>query len=172
MAELKYRARVISGEDILYIRELIARYPNESRRRLSTMLCEAWQWKQANGALRDMVCRGMLLMLDRAGEIELPPVKFVPHNPLARRASPARVAIDTTPLEGGLDQIQSLEFVQVRRSGDEPLFNSLMEAASLSGLRTASGRTAEVSGVGGVPSGPSADRVRGVVERAAAYRFA
>jgi hypothetical protein len=69
----------------------------------------------------------MLLMLDRAGQIELPPVKFVPHNPLARRARPAQVAIDTTPLEGGLDQIQPLEFVQVRRSGDEPLFNSLME---------------------------------------------
>jgi hypothetical protein len=106
---------------------LIARYPNKSRRTLSTMLCEAWEWKQANGALRDMVCRGMLLMLDRAGKIELPPVKFVPHNPLARRARPAPVVIDTTPLEGGLDQIQPLEFVQVRRSGDEPLFNGLME---------------------------------------------
>jgi hypothetical protein len=127
MVELKYRARVISSQDILYIRELIARYPSESRRTLSTMLCEAWQWKQANGALRDMVCRGMLLMLDRAGQIELPPVKFVPHNPLARRARPARVAIDTTSLEGGLDQIQPLELVQVRRSGEEPLFNSLME---------------------------------------------
>jgi len=56
----------------------------ESRRRLSTKLCEAWQWKQPNGALRDIVCRGMLLMLDRGGQIELPPVKFVPHNPLAR----------------------------------------------------------------------------------------
>jgi hypothetical protein len=127
MAELKYRARVISGEDILSIRGLIARYPQESRRALSTKLCEAWQWKQPNGALRDMVCRGMLLMLDRAGQIELPPVKFVPHNPLARRARPALVAIDMTPLEGSLDQIVPLEFVQVRRSGDEPLFNSLME---------------------------------------------
>jgi hypothetical protein len=80
-----------------------------------------------NGALRDMVCRGMLLMLDRAGQIELPPVKFVPHNPLARRARPAPVVIDTTAVEVGLDQIQPLEFVQVRRSGDEPLFNGLME---------------------------------------------
>ena len=42
-------------------------------RRLSAQLCEAWQWRQANGALCDMVCRGLLLMLHRAGEIELPP---------------------------------------------------------------------------------------------------
>jgi hypothetical protein len=25
------------------------------------------EWKQANGALRDMVCRGLLLMIHRAG---------------------------------------------------------------------------------------------------------
>ncbi len=125
--ELNYRGRAITSEDILYIKDLIAAHPGESRRTLSKKLCQVWQWKQPNGALRDMVCRGMLLMLDRAGQIELPAVKFVPHNPLARRVRPAPVLIDTTPLEGSLDQIQPLEFAQVRRSGDEPLFNSLME---------------------------------------------
>ena len=126
-AELKYRGRVITGEDILYIRELIAAHPRESRRRLSHKLCEAWQWKQSNGALRDMVCRGMLLMLDRAGQIELPPVKFVPRNPLARRARPAPVLIDTTPVECRLSELGPISFVQVRRTADESLFNSLME---------------------------------------------
>jgi hypothetical protein len=125
--DLQHRGRVITQKDILYIRELIAAHPRESRRTLSAKLCEAWQWKQPNGALRDMVCRGMLLMLDRASQIELPPVKFVPHNPLARRVRPAPVVIDTTPVEGSLRQIQPLKFTQVRRSGDEPLFNSLME---------------------------------------------
>jgi hypothetical protein len=75
MSELKYRGRVVTAEDIFYIRELIASHPRASRRRLSQKLCEAWQWKQANDALRDMVCRGLLLMLARAGHIELPTVK-------------------------------------------------------------------------------------------------
>jgi hypothetical protein len=127
MVELKYRGRVIASQDILYIKELIAAHPRESRRRLSEKLCEAWQWKQPNGALRDMVCRGMLLMLDRAGHIELPPVKFVPHNPLAKKARPAPILIDMTPVEASLHQIQPVEFAQVRRSENEPLFNSLME---------------------------------------------
>lgn len=127
MVEFKYRGREITGQDILYIRELIAAHPGESRRTLSAILCEQWQWKQSNGALRDMVCRGMLLMLDRAGQIELPPVKFVPHNPLVRRVRPAPVLIDTTPMTCHLGEIQPLEFTQVRRSGDESLFNSLME---------------------------------------------
>lgn len=127
MAELRYRGRVFTTEDILYIRELIAAHPSESRRRLSQKVCEAWQWKQANGVLRDMVCRGLLLTLHRAGQIELPPVKFVPHNPLARRLRPAPTAVDTTPIEGRLKDIQPLSFVQVRRTADEPLFNSLIE---------------------------------------------
>jgi hypothetical protein len=127
MSEFRYRGRAIGQEDILYIRALIERSPGESRRKLSVRLCEAWQWRQANGALRDMVCRGLLLMLDRAGQITLPPVSYVRHNPLAKRARPAPVLIDTTSIEGKLQEIQPLEFEQVRRTGDEPLFNSLME---------------------------------------------
>jgi len=127
MAELRYRGRVFTTEDILYIRKLIAAHPGESRRRLSQKLCEAWQWKQSNGALRDMVCRGLLLMLDRAGEIELPAVKFVPANPLVRRARPVSVPIDTTPLEGRIDQIGPLQVAQVRRTPQERWFNSLLE---------------------------------------------
>ncbi len=123
----RYRGRKISQEDILYIRALIERHPQESRRTLSTKLCEAWQWRQANGALRDMVCRGMLLMLHRAGQIELPPVSYVRHNPLAHRARPEPVGIDTTPIEDRLRNLQPLEFELVRRTGKEPLCNSLME---------------------------------------------
>ena len=78
MAEFRYRGREIHQEDIIYIRTLIERYPKESRRKLSVRVCEAWQWRQANGALRDMVCRGLLLMLERAGQIALPPVSYVP----------------------------------------------------------------------------------------------
>jgi hypothetical protein len=127
MAELKYRGRAITSADILYIKERIEAHPRQSRRRLSQELCQAWQWKQPNGALRDMLCRGLLLMLDRAGEIALPPVKFVPRNPLARRVPPAAVPIDATPLTGSLHRFQPLEFAQVRRTGEEPLFNSLLE---------------------------------------------
>lgn len=127
MTGWKYRGRLVSAEDILYIRELIAADPHQSRRTLSKKLCEAWQWRQPNGALCDMVCRGLLLMLDRAGAIALPPVDYVRHNPLVSRARPAPVLIDTTPIAGRLPDIQPLEFEQVRRTGDEPLFNSLLE---------------------------------------------
>ena len=127
MVEFKYRGREISQEDILSIRALIGRHPNESRRKLSTALCESWQWRQSNGALRDMVCRGLLLMLERAGQIQLPPVSYVRHNPLANRARPEPARIDTAPIETRLRDLQPLEFEQVRRTAQESLFNSLME---------------------------------------------
>jgi hypothetical protein len=127
MVELKYRGRQVTAEDILSIRELIAAHPRASRRRLSQKLCEAWQWKQANGALRDMVCRGLLLTLHRAGYIELPAVKVAPHNPLVRRERPEPVLIDTTPIACPLQDLRPVEIQPVRRTNEEPLFNSLME---------------------------------------------
>jgi hypothetical protein len=93
MTTLRYRGREIHPEDILHIRVLIEQHPGDSRRKLSTRLCEDWDWRQSNGALRDMVCRGLLLMLDRAGEIALPPVTYKRHNPLAQRVRPEPVLV-------------------------------------------------------------------------------
>jgi Druantia protein DruA len=128
MAAFRYRGREIQQQDILYIRTLIEQYPQDSRRKLSTRLCEAWQWRQSNGALRDMVCRGLLLMLERAGQITLPPVHYVRHNPLATRVRPETAPIDTVPIEARLRDLQPLQLELVRRTPHEPLFNSLMEA--------------------------------------------
>jgi hypothetical protein len=126
-AMLRYRGRVVSAADIEQIRRLIAQHPTASRRALSHKLCAAWNWVQPNGALRDMVCRGLMLELHRAGLIELPPQRRRPHNPLAERQRPEPVSIDTTPLRARLAEIQPLAFRLVRRTAEEPLFNGLIE---------------------------------------------
>ena len=59
--EFRYRSQIITTTQVEFIRQLIAQHPEATRRRLSLLLCEAWEWKQANGAPRDMVCRGLLL---------------------------------------------------------------------------------------------------------------
>jgi len=43
MVTFRYRGREIHPEDILFIRALIQQHPVESRRKLSTRLCEAWE---------------------------------------------------------------------------------------------------------------------------------
>jgi hypothetical protein len=122
-----YRGQRFGGDEIGFIRQFIADHPELSRWKLSRQLSEAWQWKQANGALRDMVCRGLLLMLHRAGEIELPPVRRRVRNRLAERERPEPVIPDKRRVCGRLGNLAPLEFVQVRRTAEERLFNSLME---------------------------------------------
>jgi hypothetical protein len=126
-AVLTYRGKNITQEDVASIRQLIAQNPGDSRRALSEKLCQAWGWRQSNGALRDMVCRGLMLMLHRAGYIELPARRKNPLNPLADRKKPAPVLIDPHPLWGCLSSILPLEIRQVRRTALEKLCESLIE---------------------------------------------
>jgi len=125
---LCYRGRTIGAADIASIRQLIAQNPRASRRQLSVLVCQAWGWRQANGAWRDMVCRSLMLALHRAGHIELPARKHAPPNPLARRTRPATdFLVDQSPLRGPLRVLQPLVIRQVRRTGEESLFNGLIE---------------------------------------------
>ncbi len=127
----RYRSQAITAAQVESIRQLIRAHPEATRRRLSLVLCEAWGWKQPNGAPRDMVCRGLLLSLHRAGHIALPPSKQQGFNPAARYQGPRwkaeAVEVDTTPLAAPLRALRPLEFRQVRRTPEEALFNSLIE---------------------------------------------
>ena len=74
-SSVRYRGRDVTGEDIAFIRKLISDNPEDSRWILSRKLCKAWNWVQPNGALRDMVCRGLMLELDRGGQVKLPKMR-------------------------------------------------------------------------------------------------
>jgi hypothetical protein len=130
MAETwRYRGQEIGGEQLVFLREFIGAHPASSRWKLSRQLCEALGWKQANGALRDVVCRGLLLMLEREGQIALPPVRRqIRGQCRTGRPRPEAVLIDTTPLAMPLGALGPLEIEPVRRTADEPLFNSLLES--------------------------------------------
>jgi len=127
-SEIRYRGRTVTPEDVAFIRKLVADHPRLSRRALSTKLCEAWSWVQANGTLRDMVARGLMLQLHREGLIELPAKKKSPLNNAVRHRRPASVPLlQWAALEGPLSAIRPLEIRQVRRAPDEALFDSLIE---------------------------------------------
>ena len=128
MDVLKYRGRVVTDDDVALIRRLIAEHPKAYRRTLSKKLCAAWHWVQPNGMPRDMVCRSLMLALHRAGHIELPPVRQVNRNPLAqRRRPPTCPLLRWDPMEGSLNDSGPLDIRQVRRTAEEPLFDSLIE---------------------------------------------
>ncbi len=107
---LRYRGRDITTVELEFIRQLIAEHPTLSRRRLSTRLCQAWDWRQANGRLRAMVCRGLMLQLHRCGLIELPPPRRLMPNPLAQRVKPAPLLdLRPDPIESSVSELGVLE---------------------------------------------------------------
>lgn len=124
---LRYRGRDLGPEEAAFIRDLIARHPSASRLRLSQLLCEAWGWKQPNGALCDVVCRGLMLGLHRAGHIVLPAPRVVVPNNIIRRRPPERVEVDTSPIRGPLSDLRPLDFVPVRRTPQEKVFDGLIQ---------------------------------------------
>jgi len=125
---LRYRGKEITETDIAFINRLIAAHPGDSRRALSKRLCEAWGWMQPNGQLSDMICRGLMLQLHRAGLVQLPPKRQSPPNPLAKeRSRPPRIEIDQTPIRCSVKDLTPVELRQVRRSELEGVYNSLIE---------------------------------------------
>ena len=122
---LTYRGREVTDQDVAFIRNLIAEHPGASRRALSIELCKAWNWVQENGVLRDMVCRGLMLALYRAGHIQLPePRSKKSKSP--KRWRPEPVDIDRTPICGTVAGLKPFELRLVRRTAEEPLFNNLI----------------------------------------------
>jgi hypothetical protein len=124
---LHFRGRDMRVDEVAQLRELIAQNPGLSRRRLSLKVCQAWNWVQANGQPRDMVCRSLLLALHRAGHIALPAKKWSPPNNAIRHRQAAPAApYDTTPITGTLASLGPLEIRLVRRAEGEALFAQLL----------------------------------------------
>jgi len=122
----RYRGRHITESDIAVVRQIIAAYPDGSRRFISKEVCKAWEWRQTNGTLKDMVCRSLLLLLQSEGLIKLPPPKCKLPNPLANRKKPVKTEVDQTPMECVIDELYPIHLKQVRRTRFEKLFNSLI----------------------------------------------
>jgi uncharacterized protein DUF4338 len=121
-----YRGRVITPADVAFLRALIATQPDLSRRALSFRVCEAWHWTQPNGMPCDVVCRGLLLWLHRAGHLVLPPAHWTTQKPWRPRTSAPPVLLDTSPLITTLRELGPILVHQVRHTPDERVFNGLL----------------------------------------------
>ena len=124
---LSFRGREIRAVDLAFLRQLIADHPGLSRRALSVRVCQAWNWTQPNGQLRDQVCRSLMLRLHREGHLELPAPRSQPLNNAIRHRQVRSVsAVETTPIEGTLRSLPPLEIRLARRAEGEDLFAQLL----------------------------------------------
>jgi len=127
---LRFRGRSVSRADIAFIGQLMDAHPQASRRRLSALLCQAWNWVQPNGQLKDMLCRSFMLLLHRQGHITLPAKRRESiNNVVARRSRQATrtLALEMPPLEMSLKELGPVQIEQVRRTPQEDLYEHLIQ---------------------------------------------
>ena len=66
-AVVRYRNREIGEAELTFLRECIAGAQGRTVRDLSREICQAWGWRQRNGALSEYACRDLLLRLGSGG---------------------------------------------------------------------------------------------------------
>lgn len=126
METIRYRGREYTQDDVERIRVFVHDRLHLSRYRIAQELCKEWSWTQPNGTLKDIVCRGLLLLLYRQGLIELPPPGHNPNSLYPRKRTPSAVPVDASPVTGDLKGFLPLTVVQVRRTSYENLYRSLI----------------------------------------------
>jgi len=120
------QGREVTAADIELIRAMLAAHPARGRTPLSAELCRRWDWRNARGQLKDMACRTLLLKLERAGHIRLPPRIRPSSNGLRNRRPPATpMACET--IRGALRDLQPLHLSVVAPGSDDArLFHGLL----------------------------------------------
>jgi len=97
----RYRARDLSAGDIAQIQVTIAAHHARGRSYIAHALCEQWQWRQANGGYKEFAARDLLLRLEEAGFVTLPPRQRTKIN--RAKKSYARIPVySQEPLSGAL----------------------------------------------------------------------
>lgn len=125
--------------DIGLIERLLSENPDWGRSRLSVALCELWDWRAANGQLKDMACRSLLLRLEQAGQITLPPRQRKSPNAYRNR-SPLWVPHCSEPIACVLNALTPLQITCVETASDQDrLFRCLLSTYHYLGLRNTAG---------------------------------
>src|ERR1017187_5616001 len=109
------QGRWLGAQEILALRQWIEQRPEWSRKRLAKGLCEQWDWRDDRGRLKDFAARSLLLKLEAASQIKLPPLQE------NKRRDPRKVAVlphweEPGPRSMTLSQEQPLR-VRVIQSG-------------------------------------------------------
>ena len=99
----RYRGRALTAGELQFIRQAIeADYPR-GRSHISRALCAHWDWRQANGEWKEYAARDLLLRLEEAGHVRLPP-RLRPKNNLKAADFTQIPLFVQQPLSGRVDE--------------------------------------------------------------------
>jgi hypothetical protein len=121
------QGRKIAPEDIELIKKLIDTNPSWGRTRLSKELCILWNFKSANGSLKDMSCRNLLLKLQKQKLVTLPAPKKKANND--KRNSFTRLVLHSSlPISAKLKDLSPIQIKPVEDRSEFDLFKCFLSA--------------------------------------------
>ena len=119
------QGRCVTPQDIQLIRGLINDNPSWHRKRLSIEICQFWNWRTANGQLKDMACRNFLLKLEKLGHLLLPPPLQSANNARRHRAIQP-VLHQKFPIVAALHELMPIHMTSVHDRRQEELFKTFL----------------------------------------------
>ena len=134
--ECRYHGRDFTAAEMALLRALIAGPPALNRHALSKEFCRRIGWHKADGGLKDMMARVVMLAMHRDGRIELPPPKWRQNRP-----GPIVFGPDTEPPlippPTMLDEVRPVELrAAVRYSREGKLWNEYVARYHYLGYKT------------------------------------
>ena len=119
------QGRKIVTEDIELIKKLIDANPSWGRTRLSKELCILWDLRSANGGLKDMSCRNLLLKLQKQKLLTLPAPKKKANND-KRNSSTRLVLHSSLPISARLKDLSPVHIKLVEDRNELNLFKCFL----------------------------------------------
>lgn len=133
---LVLQGRTITAADIACVRRLIEENPSFTRRRLSREICHLWNWKNAQGQIKDMACRTLLLKLGCRNLVVLPARAQEPRPRLQRIYLPHA----KDPIVTDLRSLQPIKVINVKTgTEDQKMFSCLLDEYHYLGYKTSVG---------------------------------
>lgn len=111
-------------QDIRFIQAIISKHYQRGRSYISRRLCEAWQWFQPNGKLKEYAARDLLLRLEEQGFIDLPP-RLKPKNNLKRKSFDQVPLFLHEPIAGSVGE-HDQPYIELVNSQDGYLWDYLV----------------------------------------------
>lgn len=142
------RGRRIGAAEISEIQHFVEENSQRNRSWLSRELCCRWEWKQANGRLKEVACRELLLRLERQGYLRLPPRQREGSNAKRQGSWVSYTGksgvfvprgFSQNPLEGQLGHYGEAQFELMQSRAERKFWNILIERYHYLGYRPVAG---------------------------------
>jgi hypothetical protein len=109
---IECQGRRLTSEQLGWLRSWVAEHRHWSRKRLARELCALWDWRDAQGRIKDFAARSLLLKLEAQGWVCLPALRTTMRRERQRPQVPDSF-LEPELINQPLSALQPLEIIQV-----------------------------------------------------------